>query len=354
MSRTYRPYIDWMKAIGITLIVMGHVAGRPTNFLVPPIYPKQLGVAFFMFVMGYGLAGETRPRLQVLFNRLFEIYLFGGIIALLMSVIMSATRGTLQLSNYEPFVLGVNVVFNNFPANPTTWYIGTYLHVLVLWAVALRKIRVRSWMLVVSLALEIPARAALVTFAGEYIGYMLFTNWVSVFLLGMLFGQRATSPAAPAQHQARRAGLYTTLLIAVPIAWYFAATPLVLQHTFPFMRLSAVGPLGDALTMSACASGVYLVATFLVFRVFSLVPRWTVARFLARNTLIVFIGHMPLFFLLDRLLPRWTSSYALQSVVQLAVCLGCLALVSELVTRALRPKALRDWTMKRLPTWATA
>ena len=349
MAREYRPFMDWMKCVGIFLIVMGHVAGRPTNFALPPIYPKQLGVAFFIFVMAYSLARETRPRWQVLFNRLFEVYLFGGAIALLLSIVMFATRGTLQLSNYLPFALGVNVVFNNFPANPTMWYIGTYLHVLLLWALGLRHIRVRAWMLVVSFGLEVALRAILIPTAGEYIAYMLLPNWVTVFMVGTLFGQQAEarSTESPAN---RRAGVafYALLAVAFGAVWYTITTPYVVDHSFPFMRLSSVGSLGDAAITSVSVSVVYLAWTLLAFQITRRASAWTSVQFFARNTLIIFIAHMPVFYALDSVLRRWTIAYAPRAVVQLLVCFVGLALISEVVTRAIRPKALRDWVGQHL------
>jgi peptidoglycan/LPS O-acetylase OafA/YrhL len=47
-------YIDWLKAVGIFLIVFGHYFGEPYNQFTQPIYPKQLGVDFFVFMMGWG------------------------------------------------------------------------------------------------------------------------------------------------------------------------------------------------------------------------------------------------------------------------------------------------------------
>src|SRR6478672_3451877 len=70
-------FIDWMKTAGIVVIVVGHVAARTSDWMTPPIYPKQLGVAFFVFVTGYTLAREQRPVWRVLFNRLFDVYVFG-------------------------------------------------------------------------------------------------------------------------------------------------------------------------------------------------------------------------------------------------------------------------------------
>lgn len=42
-DREYLPFVDWMKALGN---VIGQAAARPINGLAPPIFPKQLGVAF--------------------------------------------------------------------------------------------------------------------------------------------------------------------------------------------------------------------------------------------------------------------------------------------------------------------
>ena len=344
MGRLYLPFVDWMKFLGMFLIVMGHVAARPTNNLLPPIYPKQLGVAFFMFVMAYSLAREKRPRAQVLFNRLFELYLFGGLIAIIMSVVMCLTRGSLQLSNYEPFVLGVNVIFNNFPANPTMWYIGTYFHILVLWALVLRGIHVRPWMLAVSLAAEIPLRAVLITTAGEYIAYMLVPNWITVFMVGLLFGQQtAPSLTGTAERHAVRLLLYGALAVAFGVVWFTITTPYIVDRSFPFMLFSGANALIAALATSVCVSIVYLFWTLVVFQMTRYAQTWGWVRFFARNTLIIFIAHMPVFKAFDGLFNQWGFAYATRAIVQLVICYVGLAIVSELVVRLIRPKELRAW-----------
>ena len=45
MPRASYPFVDWMKAAGMSLIVYGHVAHATTVPLTPPIYLKQFGVA---------------------------------------------------------------------------------------------------------------------------------------------------------------------------------------------------------------------------------------------------------------------------------------------------------------------
>src|SRR5262249_26010758 len=107
MSPTRLPFLDTMKALGLALIVWGHVAAGSVEMLTPPIRTKQLGVAFFLFATGFSLARETRGSLRVLFNRLFEVFLFGLICAIITSIAAFwrlpadlPCRGRLELSNY--------------------------------------------------------------------------------------------------------------------------------------------------------------------------------------------------------------------------------------------------------------
>src|SRR5262249_3609807 len=116
-------FIPWMKATGMLLIVFGHVAAWAPAAALPPINTKQLGVAFFVFVSGYTLAGDHRPSVEVVVRRLFEVLLLAGLLAVVMSMVGAITSGNLQESNYLPLLAGANVFFDYFPANPTTWYV---------------------------------------------------------------------------------------------------------------------------------------------------------------------------------------------------------------------------------------
>ena len=80
-------FVDWMKAVGMFLIVFGHFFGDPFDQFTQPVYPKQLGVAMFVFIMGWGLGKVTGPRYQVSYNRLFPMFFWGIVIALFISVI---------------------------------------------------------------------------------------------------------------------------------------------------------------------------------------------------------------------------------------------------------------------------
>src|SRR5262245_20095890 len=105
MPRSY-PFVDWMKAIGLMLIVFGHLAHRSVVWMAPPIYLKQFGVTFFVFATGFTLVRETRPVWRVVYQRLFEVVLWGLGCALTLSAIGALTGGSLQPSNYLPFALG--------------------------------------------------------------------------------------------------------------------------------------------------------------------------------------------------------------------------------------------------------
>src|SRR4029450_2808150 len=143
-------YPDWLKAVGIALIVQGHVAAATVGWATPPVYPKQLGVALFVCAMGYSLGLERRDGWRVVYNRAFEMMLFGLMCALAMSVAGVLLFSDFVESHYLPLALGSNVFLDAFPANPTTWYIGTYLHLLGLWALVLRHVRITAALLALS------------------------------------------------------------------------------------------------------------------------------------------------------------------------------------------------------------
>lgn len=337
MADRYFGFVDWMKAIGLFLIVYGHVAIGSVNFWVPPVYPKQFGVACFIFVLGFVLARETRAVWPVVFSRLFPIVLYGLAGAVLVSVVRVLTIGDINESNYLPLLGGANVLFNDFPANPTTWYIGTYMHVLLLWALAVSRVSVGVVLLVVALAVEAMLRAWLSAHAGLYVAYMLWTNWTFVFLVGRWFGQQPSSVARGAWWA------WMGALVAGLLVWHRVWVPLVADRTFPFMRLmpgdatSALAWLPTATAVSVLYAGV----AWLVFRVTSLVEPPRLVRFVSRNTIVVFILHMPVFYVLSALLAPFHLPYLVRAPINLLVTFVGLLLVSEAVNRMVRPDDLR-------------
>lgn len=341
MTRSYLPFLDWLKALGMTVIVYGHVTGSWPLVLLPPINSKQLGVALFMFVTGYSLAGERGDRWKIVFKRLFEICVLGILVAAVVSAMALATGNRPQLSNYYPFLGGVNVLMDHFPANPTTWYVGTYLHLIVVWAVALRRLRVTTALLVAVLIGEIVIRAVLMQWAGNYIAYMLLPNWATAFLLGVWYGQQQRTSTSLSGLSALAA------LIVFFAVWVPISHRLPLDDSFPFMRPLSGSILG-LIGVSALVSMLYVGVTWLAFAVTSRSQAPAAVRFIARNTLIVFLAHMPVYYLLVSEFAARIPNRSLRATLFMIICLPGLALVSEGVRYLIRPRELRLSVAARL------
>jgi len=341
MDRPHTPFIDWMKSLGMFLIVFGHVAGGSVVHLTPPIYLKQLGVAFFVFVTGWGLARESRDRLQVVYNRLFPVLLLGLGSAMVMSMVVFVTQRHLNASNYLPFFLGINVLLDNFPANPTTWYIGTYIHILLLWALVLHKVRVRLWMVGVAAVGEIIFRAAMLDTEALFRTYMVLPNWTTVFLLGMYMRDREQE----AKHTTLP--LYILGLMILLIAWTVGMRQVALDEAFPFRNFVGMAGLTSLLMRSACVTFLYVAYTWLVFEVTRRLPNYIIVAFFARHTLLIFIAHMPPLFALQQPLRNMIPSYWPRIGLLMLILYPGLAMVSEGVMRLLQPTKLRDvfWTL---------
>jgi hypothetical protein len=238
------------------------------------------------------------------------------------------------------------VIVDNFPANPTTWYLGTYLHFLLIWAVWLRRIRVRTWMVLAALAIEIPIRALLMASAGRFVAYMLFTNWAAVFLLGLARGAEAdddvrSSPVG-----------YAAALVAGLAVWGIAMQFLPFEPTFPFMSLTGWPPAAGLAFVSASVSLLYVGTTVLLFEATRRLETTPApVAFIARNSLIIFLAHMPVYYVLTPVLAAWTTSYWTRVAIQLLVCLPGIALMSEGIVAIVRPGQLRglvfDWVAMR-------
>lgn len=331
MSVARLPFIDTMKAAGMFLIVAGHVVGGPVNFISPPIYPKQMGVAFFMFVTAYTLARETRPRAQVVVGRLFELVVVCAIAAIVLTALSFATGGGGQLSNFKPLLLGVNVLDNHFPANPTTWYVGTYIHVILLWAAFRRALRPTPTLILVSAVVEVAVRLLVWQAVGAFVAYMLVPNWMTVWLLGAWCGQRGQQGGLQGRSDAVPTML-AVIAVAVPlgcgVAWSF-------DDSFPFRVAPGLGASGQLVT-SAGVTLLYVGGTWLAFLVAQRLPAGRWVEFAAAQTVIIFVVHMPLYYLLLPLMADW--SRPARGVLLVLICYVGLGAASGFV---------RHWT--RLP-----
>jgi hypothetical protein len=332
---SHQNYIDWMKAVGMFFIVFGHLVGPPFNQFTQPIYPKQLGVAFFVFIAAWGLANDSRPRLRVLFNRLFPVYLFGIAIALAQSVLFLFTRSSANLSNYLPFFFGVNVLFDNFPANPTTWYIGTYLHLLLFWCFFLRGKAITKAHIFFALFCEILIRSLILASGKAYIAYMLLPNWLTVFLLGMYLAQKQDADDT------------SKLIFLVPAwigffaFWSFISNAIGFDTSFPFRKMANDFSYATV-TRSILIALIYCTHTLLFFAIARRLPSLRLVSFFARNTLIIFILHMPLVFGCSAFVYSLiTLNYFKKPIWILTLYVG-LAILSEGINKGLNITALRE------------
>nr|WP_319393015.1 acyltransferase [uncultured Desulfobacter sp.] len=307
-------FIDWFKAVGMLLIVFGHLDGDLTNTLTLPVRLKQLGVVFFIFVMGWQLAREKRPLRIVLFNRLFKIYFWGLFFALTLSVLHGVFTGNLCESNYLPFFFGINVLLDYFPSNPTTWYIGTYIHVLIIWAVCMRTVRVSFKLLIVSIVLEIAIRGFLMGF-DQYRAYMLVFNWQTVFLVGMFFGQR--DQVFLADTKKRLPALFGYM--GFVLAWLFIVKFIHVDRRFPFDLFLGQDSQGLVYLTSMCISLVYIGHALCFFPVARQLPNNRIIEFFANNTLVIFILHMPVWYLISPYMKELFPWHPFRIVMDLAI-----------------------------------
>ena len=330
----HQHFIDWMKAVGMFLIVFGHVVGAPFNQFTQPIYPKQLGVAFFVFITAWSLANDGRSRWRILFHRLFPVYFYGMCLALLLSSLFFFLKDDTNPSNYLPFFLGINVLFNNFPANPTTWYVGTYLHLLLFWCFFLRDRTIAIKHVLFVLGCEIAVRSLFVTIEKPFVAYMLLPNWGTVFLLGFLWFRKGD--------EANRGPLsyLLPLWLGCFALWAYVTNAVGFDTSFPFRKLSE-GFAYPALTQSLLVSFVYCLNTILFFAIARRLPALRMVSFFSRNTLIIFLAHMPLIYgLAPSFYSFFETTFVKKAVLICTLYVG-LALISEAINKILDIKALK-------------
>jgi hypothetical protein len=361
-TRQYLPFADWLKTLGLALIVYGHVAPSIGIRAVAPVYHKQIGVAFFVFVTGFTLARERRTTWRVVYDRLFDLCAIGFVFALLMSVVGMLLWHDPNESNYLPFAAGLNVFVNNFPANPTTWYIGTYCHLLLLWALVLRKVRVTIPVILGAAVVECLVRAVLVHLAGGFVAYMFVGNWITVLTLGLWSGGLPASPVQRWQNTAPVSGGEVGLTTAATAArrrnddtraWLGAIAALAwiavwpqLMHlvawqlTFPLMSLRGDHWSG-VLAASAATSVVYISYTLAGFVLACMLPSSAFAKYFARGTILVVIVHMPVYYLLEWVLrPRLTDGPRM--LLEFLVCFVGLTLIANVLLPYLDLKRRRE------------
>lgn len=327
-------FIDWMKAVGMLVIVYGHIVGSP-NMYTQPIYPKQLGVAFFVFATAWSLANDPRPRFRILYNRLFPVYFWGIGLALFLSVLFLFVKNTANLSNYLPFFFGINVAFNYFPANPTTWYIGSYLHLLLFWAFFLRGKVIKIQHVIIMLVCEIALRSLLLTSGKEMIAYMLLPNWGTVFLLGLMAaGKRDVCTTTPIY-------FLIPLWLVIFALWAFVTSSLNFDVSFPFRHITSSISF-PVVVQSILITLVYSLHTLLFFTIARHLPRLSLVNFFSRNTLIIFIAHMPVIYGGSAFIYSLFESTIVKKIILIVMVYVGLAVISEIISKVINIKDIKE------------
>lgn len=286
----HQAFIDLMKAVGMLLIIFGHIIGDPSNFynqLTQPVHTKQIGVAFFIFVTGWGLANNTRPPLKAVYNRIFAFYFYGILFAIFISILFIFLKGDTNPSNYLPFFFGANVFFNNFPANPTTWYIGTYLHMLLFWYFFMQGKTIEKKHLVIAFIFENLVRCIFLAWDKDFIAYMLFPNWLTVFLLGMYLHKKRQKDTTP------KVLIFIIAWLSFTAIWTYLTRLIGFDGAFPFRNMTSDFPMA-LLIESVLVSATYIINTLFFFEIARRLPGCSLISFLARATLITVIVHMPI------------------------------------------------------------
>jgi len=365
MNRPYQSWIDWLKVLGMAVIIFGHSGGHA---LIPdvfnPINAKQLGVAFFVFITAFTLAGEKRSAAHAVFNRFFDVFVLGVLLTLFLSVVQWFRIGDVNESNYLPFVFGLNVVWENaFPANPTTWYVGTYFHLLVAWALVLRFLPCRPAVFAGLLVVEIGVRSVLMGKENDFNAYMVLTSWLTVFFIGTWLGRRtggdagrilrsgavgdlsATGTPVTSGGLVWRPLLRRTLLVMaiglLMAGWLAMVTTLDVTKSNPFGRIPAGGDVTTALVSSAAVTVEYAAYTLLIFAFFLGLPANRLVRFLSQNTLFVFLAHMPFRDLVTPYYYPLLPGGWVRQIANFFVLFVMLACVSHLLRKGLRLESLK-------------
>jgi hypothetical protein len=175
---------------------------------------------------------------------------------------------------------------------------------------------------------------------------MVLPNWCTVFLLGCWYGEREA--AVPSSRRDAIALGAAFVLVVTLMNWSTIVTPLPFARDFPFMQLTLDNPMIGLLLMSAMVSALYIGATWLAFRAVEPFPAPWPVRFLARNTLVIFLAHMPLVFGLTPIINGLGATRVVRSLILLVVCLPGLALLSEVLKRMVQLDKLRETVYGRL------
>jgi hypothetical protein len=154
---------------------------------------------------------------------------------------------------------------------------------------------------------------------------MLISNWVTVFLVGMYMHQQKDS------HNSLKAILVLLIWAILVGTWAFLLNPLDITRSFPLRLTENHSTLISSILISVAISFVYLSNTLLAVKFFSSIPANRVVRFFSRNTIFIFIGHMPLYDVAEPIARIFVENgWGKRAIIVFIMYVG-LAVVSELL-----------------------
>jgi hypothetical protein len=129
--------------------------------------------------------------------------------------------------------------------------------------------------------------------------------------------------------------------VAFVVAWTTVLARMPMRMGFPFMTFALSAP-ASAFATSIAVSTLYLLSTILTVRAVRSVPAPAVVRFVARNTLIVFIVHMPIYYAIQPAVRAATTSYWLRVLLYLIVGYVAALIASEVIQALSNRLRLRE------------
>lgn len=187
---------------------------------------------------------------------------------------------------------------------------------------------------------EICLRSLLLVSGKSFVAYMLLPNWGTIFLLGFLL--------AKIKDVSTPSGLYPYigLWFTVFALWAAATNNIGFDASFPFRNM--LNPF-YSLAFSSFAQSifitfVYCMHTILFFAIARRLPRLTLISFFSRNTLIIFIAHMPVIYGTSSFIYSLFEPVWLKKIILILLLYVGLAIVSEIISKVLDVKKLREKT----------
>ena len=132
------------------------------------------------------------------------------------------------------------------------------------------------------------------------------------------------------------------------VGWWWLVETLAISKSNPFGRVVVGGIATTSLTTSFAVTLLYSAYTLLVIGMVFGFPNSRIVAFLSRNTLLVFLAHMPVRDWLTPIYYPWIPYGWWRQVANFLVLFVGIALVSETLRRSLRVARLRDWVALRL------